>query len=186
MDIIGVDEVGRGCWAGPLVAAAVRLTMPIKGLRDSKMLSAKQRHILDLQIRASAHVGIGWVSPQYIDTYGLTKAVKSAMMQAVLAVSLTSPIIIDGNINYLSELPDVQTIVKGDQLIPEISAASIVAKEARDRYMRHIHHLMPHYQFDKHVGYGTKLHQEMLKLFGASSLHRMSYKPVAVVGGYVN
>ncbi len=186
MNIVGLDEVGRGCWAGPLVAAAVILNpgIPIAGLDDSKKLTKRRREQLDLIIRAEAlAIGIGWVWPVDIDAYGLTVAVKSAMEQAMSQITEEySEIIIDGNYNFLPEYAKrvpVRTVIGADGVIPAVSAASIIAKVARDRYMVEVAaQQYPAYGFDKHVGYGTALHIEMLKLHGVTELHRRSYKPI--------
>ena len=177
---VGIDEVGRGCWAGPVVAGAVVLDKPIAGLKDSKQLSKRQREKLAVEIKlwASA-IGIGWVEPAEVDEIGLTAAVGLAMRRALEQISLThDEIIIDGNFNFLSEDPRAKAIIKADNSVPAVSAASIVAKVARDNYMAQIAAQYPDYGFEKHVGYGTALHLERLKLHGVSDLHRRSFKPV--------
>lgn len=177
--IIGIDEVGRGCWAGPLVAAAVLLRIPIDGLTDSKKLSKKRREMLDEQIKEHAEVGIGWVSPADVDRLGLTAATAQAMRNALEQIHVSdAEVIIDGSINYLPDVQNTKNLIKADSLVPEVSAASIVAKVARDNYMAKIADKFPMYQFEKHVGYGTAQHLEMLKLYGVSELHRLSYKPI--------
>ena len=185
---VGIDEVGRGCWAGPLVAAAVAFGAgtQITGLNDSKKLSRSQRELLAAEIRASGAVviGVGWVWPADIDISGITAAVKSAMSQAVQEViaqleGAYDTIIIDGNYNFLPELPRVSTLVRADGLIPQVSAASIIAKVARDRYMADIAaREYPGYGFEKHVGYGTARHIEQLLARGITPLHRKSFKPI--------
>jgi len=185
---IGIDEVGRGCWAGPLVAGAVVLGQPIAGLRDSKKLSKKRRERLatEIELLAVAH-GLGWVEPAEIDRLGLTKSVELAMRRALEAASavlalngqLADEIIIDGNINYFPEMPEASAVIKADDTVPAVSAASIIAKVARDNYMAtEAHAAHPNYGFDKHVGYGTTLHMIALRNFGVTPLHRKSYKPV--------
>lgn len=183
MVTIGIDEVGRGCWAGPLVAAAVILddAQPVAGLNDSKKLSKLQRTRLDAAIRGQAlAIGIGWVWPGDIDISGITTAVKRAMEEAVQAIGVPyDAIIIDGNYNFLPEYSMVRTVVGGDGLIAPVSAASIVAKVARDRYMaEEAAAAYPEYGFERHVGYGTARHIEMLRLHGITPLHRTSYKPI--------
>ncbi len=176
--VVGIDEVGRGCWAGPLVVAAVVLNKPIDGLKDSKLLSRKQREVLAEQIQSSASVGLGWAKAATIDEIGLTAATTLAMTEAIRQIHEPyDEIIMDGHFNFLPDLK-VQTIVKADQTIPAVSAASVVAKVARDNYMRQIAAEFPVYKFDQHVGYGTKLHLEMLKLYGLCEHHRRSFKPV--------
>lgn len=180
MKVIGIDEVGRGCWAGPLVAGAVLLKKPIPGLKDSKKLSKKQRETLAATIRKEAvAMGVGWVWPAEIDACGLTWAVKTAMERAFAQIKADyDQVIIDGNINYFPENPRAKAIVKADDMVPAASAASIVAKVARDAYMCEIVKDYPDYGFEKHVGYGTALHIAQLKLLGVSDIHRTSYKPI--------
>ncbi len=184
--IVGVDEVGRGCWAGPLVAGAVLLDKPIEGLKDSKKLTKLQREKLEVTIRAKAvAIGLGWVEPAEIDSVGLTEAVRLAMHRAVAEITAQySEIIIDGNYNFLADIPNTSTLVKADDLIPAVSAASIVAKVARDNWMaEHAATQFPGYGFEKHVGYGTAVHRQALADFGVCALHRLSYKPVKLAAG---
>lgn len=181
MITVGIDEVGRGSWAGPVVAGAVVLDIPIEGLRDSKKLTKLQRERLALEINSNAlAVGIGWVEAAEIDDIGLTAAVGLAMQRALEQITVNfDKIIIDGNLNYFPDDPRVQAIIKADDTVPEVSAASIAAKVARDSYMANVAHAKyPEYAFDKHVGYGTSLHQQMLKLYGVTELHRKSFRPV--------
>ncbi len=182
---VGLDEVGRGCWAGPLVAAAVVLARSIDGLRDSKKLSKKKRELLAAQIHASASgVGIGWVTPAEVDTLGLTKAVQLAMLRAMKQITCDyDEIIIDGNMNFFKNVvglktENIQTIIRADDTVPTVSAASIVAKVARDTYMADIATQYPDYGFERHVGYGTAIHLAALKQYGVTELHRKSYKPI--------
>ncbi len=181
MITLGVDEVGRGCWAGPLVAGAVILRKPIIGLRDSKLLSKLQRQKFAAIIQAEAAFGLGWVTAQEVDTLGLTEAVRLAMQRAIDQVmAVYDEIIVDGNYNFLAHDDRSRAVIRADNIYPSVSAASIVAKVARDTYMSEVAHVeLPQYHFDKHVGYGTKLHLQALAEHGPSSLHRMSYKPVA-------
>lgn len=178
--VVGVDEVGRGSWAGPVVAAAVLLSEPLPGLRDSKLLTRAQRTHLaaEIQLRARA-IGLGWVHPTDIDQIGLTHAIRLAMKQAMAQITAAyDTIILDGAFNFLSDNPKVQVQVKADSLVPAVSAASIIAKVARDQYMAEQAKLFPGYGFERHVGYGTRLHREMLKRRGICELHRRSYKPI--------
>jgi ribonuclease HII len=178
--IVGIDEVGRGCLAGPLVAGAVVLEKPLRGLRDSKKLSRLQRETLDLKIRAKAlAIGIGWVPPRELDVVGLTQAVRLAMERAIAAVTVPyERIIIDGNYNFLAGFPQSETLVRADDVVPAVSAASIVAKVARDHFMYEAAAQYPGYGFDSHVGYGTVGHITALQNLGICELHRRSFRPV--------
>ena len=181
--IVGIDEVGRGCWAGPVVAGAVLLGDPIRGLRDSKVLTKKARERLDAEIRVAALAfGIGWVAPAELDTIGLTEAVRLAMRRAFAAI--TAPyqkVVIDGNYNYFPDVENCEAVIKADDTVPAVSAASIIAKVARDRYMADMSTKFPGYGFEKHVGYGTAAHRAALQLQGVCELHRRSFKPVQLL-----
>lgn len=187
MIIVGIDEVGRGCWAGPVVAGAVILPADFDAdairswrLNDSKLLTKRQRERADDEIRQLAlAVSLGWVDAATIDRVGLTTAVKWAMERALEQIGIVyDEVIIDGNLNFLAEDPRARALVKADSSIPAVSAASIVAKVGRDKYMTEMTANYPGYGFDKHVGYGTALHLERLKLHGVSNLHRQSFKPI--------
>ncbi len=199
--LIGIDEVGRGCWAGPLVAAAVGLEDDhgIYGLNDSKKLTAKRRAtLLDEIKQVTTQIGIGWVWPSEINKVGLAKSVQLAMLRAVSELHYQgSPIIIDGNINYLQGVicndqscingnpcktcRHISTVVGGDGKAASVSAASIVAKVARDTYMQNIAKKYPDYGFEKHVGYGTQQHIQALEQNGVTSIHRTEYKPIKIL-----
>lgn len=183
MITVGIDEVGRGCWAGPLVAGAVIFDRPMRGLRDSKVLTKLQREKCALRIRKSALAyGLGWVMPVEIDEVGLTAATALAMRRALDRLNAQyDEVIIDGIINFLKDEPKARAVVKADALVPVVSAASIIAKVARDNYMAEIATQYPDYGFEQHVGYGTRLHIERLKLHGVSDLHRRSYKPIQML-----
>ncbi len=181
--IIGIDEVGRGCWAGPLVAAAVGFPDAIPGgLNDSKKLSAKKRVFLTKIIRDHTnYIGLGWVWPREINRLGLAKSVKLAMNRAYNELpdhTTEKEVIIDGNINYLKDIEISRAVIRADGLVPEVSAASILAKVARDTYMQEIALKYPGYGFDSHVGYGTKQHVTALKSLGVLPIHRLNYKPI--------
>lgn len=180
MITVGIDEVGRGCWAGPVVAAAVILTTPINGLKDSKELSKKQREKLTAEIYKEAlAIGLGWVDAAVVDKVGITQAVKQAMEQALSQIDVGyDEVVIDGHLNFLSENPKTIAVIKADSLVASVSAASIVAKVSRDNYMSKISPQYPGYGFEQHVGYGTAMHLERLKLHGVSGLHRKSFKPI--------
>lgn len=178
--IVGIDEVGRGCWAGPLVAGAVILDQPILGLKDSKQLTKAQRQKLsiDIQLQALAS-GLGWVSAVELDKIGLTQAVRLAMQRALDQIEASyDQIIVDGNYNFLSEEPRARALIKADATVPAVSAASILAKVARDSFMTEQALRYPNYGFEQHVGYGTALHLQKLKQFGFCHLHRRSFKPI--------
>jgi ribonuclease HII len=181
--VIGIDEVGRGCWAGPVVAAAVALTSPIDGLADSKKLSASRRQLLCEVIYETADVGIGWVYADEFNTVGLSRAVGLAMDRAILALQPEAydGIIIDGTVNYLPDYSGVRTLAKADALIPAVSAASIVAKVARDQFMIDLSAEYPEYGFERHVGYGTAMHHQALKRYGVTTQHRLSYRPIRLI-----
>jgi ribonuclease HII len=181
--IIGVDEVGRGCMAGPVVAGAVLLNTRIRGLKDSKKLSRVERERLDIIIRKKAIAyGIGWATHQEIDEFGLTAAVRLAMQRAVAEITAVQnaydEIIIDGNFNFLQDLPDTRTVIKADDTVPAVSAASIIAKVARDNYMTEMALQYPGYRFETHVGYCTPAHRRALLELGMCELHRRSFAPV--------
>lgn len=178
--LVGIDEVGRGCWAGPVVAGAVFLGEPITGLKDSKVLTKARRERLDAEIRLSAQgFGLGWVSAQELDVIGLTEAVRLAMQRALAQVNgAYDEIIIDGSYNFLPNEPLARTVVGADASIPAVSAASIIAKVARDKYMATQARMFPGYAFGRHVGYGTAAHLAALRNLGLCELHRRSFKPV--------
>lgn len=180
MITLGVDEVGRGCWAGPVVAGAVILSSPIAGLADSKRLSKRKRAVLaaEIQMTAAWH-SLGWASSQEVDLLGLSAAVRLAMARAVSTVSRPYDVlIIDGNINYLKDNPKARAIIKADASVAAVSAASILAKVARDNYMAEQALNYPGYRFGDHVGYGTAAHWQALMTYGICPLHRTSVKPV--------
>jgi ribonuclease HII len=183
---VGIDEVGRGCWAGPLVAGAVILPLDFTlkdcplAIRDSKKLSRKQREAAAVWVRQNAlAVGLGWVTPGEVDTLGLTEAVRLAMQRALAGVTIEyDEVIIDGNINYFTGNPKARAIVKADDSVPCVSAASIVAKVARDAHMASLDERYAGYGFMTHVGYGTAAHRAALQRLGVSDIHRRSYKPI--------
>ncbi|MDB6096226.1 MAG: rnhB [Francisellaceae bacterium] len=181
MLIAGVDEVGRGPLAGPVVAAAVILDQnrPIKGLADSKKLSLKARELLyeDIFTKALA-VGIGEASIQEIDSINILQASLLAMRRAVLALKIKPDHIEVDGINAPSVSMPVTTIIKGDSLIPAISAASIIAKVTRDRLMDELDKVYPEFGFKQHKGYPTAFHLQALENYGISPIHRLSFKPV--------
>ena len=180
--ICGIDEAGRGPWAGPVTAGAVILdpNRPILGLTDSKKLSEKKRLALEPLIKENALAwGLGWASPEEIDELNIRQANHLAMRRAVEAMGcVPTSIIIDGN-DVPADLPcPARAIIKGDLTEPAISAASILAKTARDKLMTELDAAHPGYGFAAHKGYGTKAHAEALTRLGPCPIHRMSFKPV--------
>jgi ribonuclease HII len=189
--MIGVDEVGRGCWAGPMLIVAARGTLKLpEGLKDSKKLSKNQREKLQTDIKRTCDLGEGWVSAQEIDRLGLTDGTKLGVARALEAISADcdEEIIMDGTINYVPEsFTNVLCMARADDLYPIVSAASIYAKVTRDDHMcGDVHEQFPGYGFDQHVGYGTALHTAALKLYGVCEAHRMSYKPVRLAAEATN
>jgi ribonuclease HII len=186
--IVGIDEVGRGAWAGPVVAAAVVLKPRVKlqYLTDSKLVTPLRRNGLDRQIRRQAlAVGIGWVKASEVDLHGLSWAVRESGLRAIATAELISgsfQVILDGSHNYLADLYPSVAIVRADALVTPVSAASVVAKVARDRYMAVLARRFPDYGFMSHKGYGTKQHLAALQQWGPSPEHRFSYAPVARIG----
>ena len=180
--VAGVDEAGRGPLAGSVVAAAVILdeNFPIDGLTDSKKLSASRRATLELQIKQRAKAwAIAESSQLEVDEINILQASLLAMKRAVLALGLKpGQVLIDGN--RLPHLDGYQmlAIVRGDLSEPCISAASILAKEYRDRQMLELDRLYPQYQFARHKGYPTALHRQLLQEHGVSPVHRRSFRPV--------
>lgn len=187
--IVGIDEVGRGPWAGPLVFGAVVLNgVDIDGLTDSKKLTKKKREALDGEIRRGAlSFGLGWVSAEELDELGMSRACELACRRALEQITVPySEIIIDGTVNFLKNTgkgPYVTTIKQADLLVPSVSAASILAKVARDRFMEEQDSIFPGYGFASHVGYGTKQHSEALAKLGVTPLHRQSFAPIAELLG---
>ena len=182
--ICGVDEAGRGPLAGPVFAAAVILdpAKPIAGLRDSKKLSEARRDALAIEIRRDALAWcIAQCSEAEIDRLNILQATMLAMRRAIEGLQVQPTLaLIDGNrcpvVAVLTE-----AVVKGDDKVPAISAASILAKTARDAALMQLHARYPEYAFDRHKGYPTALHLERLRLHGVSPVHRTSYAPVRAV-----
>jgi ribonuclease HII len=189
--VAGVDEAGRGPMAGPVVAAAVILRpgRRIEGIADSKVLSPDERSRLSQLIRCEALCfGIGWADRAEIDALNILQATFLAMRRALLAMSLTPDhLLVDGNqlpnLGGLGKTLTARAIVGGDATTPAISAASILAKTARDSYMNHMDTLYPAYSFATHKGYCTPDHRRLLELHGPCPLHRRSFAPVRLVLG---
>lgn len=195
MATLGIDEVGRGPLAGPLVVGAVILPEEerewYKELKDSKKLSAKKREKLSDMIMAEAAAGLGWVSNIELDEMGISEALRLATRRAVKAVQKFhapfSQIVIDGKVNFLKDTPleeYVSVMIKADDLIREVSAASIVAKVARDKYMCGLAGKYSEYGFEKHMGYGTVFHRKAIEEFGICPEHRRSFEPCKSLTGF--
>lgn len=197
MPVLGIDEVGRGPLAGPLVVGAVVLPRPwpdwVSELRDSKVLSAKRRESLAAVILRESAVGLGWVSVGELDAIGISKALRLATRRAVKEVQGTgvafSQIVIDGKVNFLSETAlsgYVTMMPKADEMVKEVSAASIVAKVARDKYMFATARRFTEYGFETNVGYGTAKHLAAIHRFGICPEHRKCFEPIRSMLGYVS
>ena len=181
--VAGVDEAGRGPWAGPVIAAAVIADMNDfpEGINDSKKLSSAKREALFWHIMEKCKVGVGMASAQEIDELNILHASLLAMQRAVgLLPSIPDLVLIDGN-----KAPKLQcktmTIIKGDSKSLSIAAASIIAKVKRDRIMAELASQHPHYGWEKNAGYGTKLHQDGIASHGITPHHRRSFRPVREV-----
>lgn len=184
--LAGVDEAGRGPLAGPVVASAVVLDprAPISGLADSKKLTAKRRDALAIEIRQHALAwSVAWADSTEIDAINILAATMLAMRRAVKGLAvMPTRVLVDGN-----RLPDLcfesvtiqgEAIIGGDDIVPAISAASIIAKTTRDQMMVELDRIYPNYEFARHKGYGTKIHLDRLNEFGPCSEHRHSFAPV--------
>ena len=189
--ILGIDEVGRGPWAGPLVVGAVVLGgAEIEGLDDSKKLTKKRREVLDEAIREqSAAWALGWVSAGELDEVGMSQALRLATRRAVTKIQAQckannvafDEIIIDGTVNFLADTAleqYVTVMAKADGLIPSVSAASIVAKVARDQFMAEQDAVYPGYGFASNAGYGVAKHRAAIERLGVTPLHRLSFAPL--------
>ena len=190
--ILGIDEVGRGPWAGPLVVGAVVLSgAEIEGLNDSKKLTKKRREALDEVIRKQAAAwALGWVSAGELDDVGMSRALRLATRRAVKQIQSHckeknlkfNEIIIDGTVNFLADTAleqYVTVMAKADGLIPSVSAASIIAKVARDQFMAEQDVIYPGYGFASNAGYGVAKHREAIERLGVTPLHRLSFAPLA-------
>jgi ribonuclease HII len=184
--IAGLDEVGRGAWAGPVVAAAVVLPLGcadlperLEGVRDSKMMTAVQRRRWAGRIRQVAlAVGIGSASPLEVDTAGLIEATRRAMRRALAGLSIQPEhLLIDHLALPKMSLPQTP-LTHGDALVLSIAASSVIAKVTRDAIMEHLSHAYPGYGFEHHVGYGTSRHRLAIQQLGACPIHRRSYTPL--------
>lgn len=187
-NICGIDEAGRGCWAGPLVAAAVIFDKNIKErdqefakINDSKKLSPNKREkLVDFIINRAKHWAVGWVTSKELDKIGLTRANVLAMERAVSNLGNNPDYcIIDGNIIKNSLIiTSFSNIIKGDSKSVSIAAASILAKVFRDKLMDSVDEEYPEYGFGKHKGYGTEKHRKSIKKLGILGIHRKSFAPI--------
>ncbi|MCP5464877.1 MAG: ribonuclease HII [Deltaproteobacteria bacterium] len=179
--IAGIDEAGRGAWAGPVCAAAVILkkNIGLPGVDDSKKLTPKKREALfDLITSQALSYGVALVPAEEIDQINILQATKKAMLMAVAQLNpQPGLLLIDGNAGLDTKIP-FETVIDGDALSQSIAAASIIAKVTRDRLMIELGAQIPGYGFEKHKGYGTKIHREAMKQHGVHALHRKSYAPV--------
>ena len=186
--ICGVDEVGRGPWAGPITAAAViiknaEFRMQNLGIKDSKKLTEEKREELFEILTKSKHIEyrVAWISSKEVDRIGLGKANQSVLKKVVEGLK-TKPdyVLVDGFL--IKDLKISQEkIIKGDEKVLSIAAASIIAKVSRDRYMKKLAKKYPQYGFEKHKGYGTKQHLKAIKKFGICSEHRRSFRPIKII-----
>ncbi|GAB4453031.1 MAG: ribonuclease HII [Anaerolineae bacterium] len=184
--VAGLDEAGRGAWAGPVVAAAVILPPPapsvaatLAGLRDSKQLSARQREqLFNVVVRVAVAVGVGQAGPEEVDRLNVVGATRLAMRRAL--AGLTPPpdyLLLDHITLPQVKLPQ-QSFPKAENISLSVAAASVVAKVTRDRHMVALHTEFPQYGFDRHKGYGTAAHRAALAQHGPCGVHRHSYQPV--------
>lgn len=173
--LCGIDEAGRGPIAGPLVVAGVVLIEDIKGLNDSKILSEKKREVLFDEIKIKSKYHIVFTSAKVIDEIGLSACLKNSIMEIMEKLeSHCDEFLMDGNTSF--GIKSLNWKIKADATVAQVSAASILAKVSRDRYMIEINDKYSNYNFSKHKGYGTKAHIEAIKKFGRSDEHRVSFK----------
>ena len=174
-NLCGIDEAGRGPLAGPLVVAGVILEKEILGLNDSKVLSEKKREKLFDEIKEKSKYHIVFKSAKEIDDFGISFCLKSSILEIMEQLQeFSDNFLMDGNTNFGIE--NLQKEIKADAKYKEVSAASILAKVSRDRFMDEISPLYANYNFHKHKGYGTKAHIEAIKEFGRSDIHRFSFR----------
>ncbi len=187
--IAGIDEAGRGCWAGPVVAAAVVLsphvlTKPdlMPGINDSKTLTPAQRDVAFTCIHNHATgIGVGIVPAYLIDTYGILPATHMAMTTALLSLPYLPDALLIDAVKLKTLSLHQQALIRGDSLSLSIAAASIIAKVTRDRLMQTADQAFPGYCFAQHKGYGTALHRKALETLGTCPLHRLTFRPVEAI-----
>ena len=174
-NLCGIDEAGRGPLAGPLVVAGVILEKEILGLNDSKVLSEKKREKLFDEIKEKSKYHIVFKSAKEIDDFGISFCLKSSILEIMEKLQeFSNNFLMDGNTNF--GIQNLQKEIKADAKYAQVSAASILAKVSRDRFMDEISPLYANYNFHKHKGYGTKAHIEAIREFGRSDIHRFSFK----------
>lgn len=171
--LCGIDEAGRGPFAGPLVVSGVLLNKKIDGLADSKKLSEKKREALFDIIKENSIYKIVFISNITIDKDGLSLCLQNALKEIMQTIE-AKRYLFDGNTTF--GISNLECKIKADQTIAQVSAASILAKVSRDRYMCKIASLYPQYGFEKHKGYGTKLHKDAIRKYGLTNIHRKSFK----------
>jgi ribonuclease HII len=179
-NIIGVDEVGRGCLAGPVFAAAIRLDQDnfLKEINDSKKLSILQRMKIFKELTKKCEYSIGIASVKEIEKFNILQSSLLAMNRALKKINIKDHIIlVDGNFSP-DKNKNIKTIVKGDQKCVSIAAASIIAKVSRDLFMAKLSIKFPNYNWEKNCGYGTKKHLEAIKKFGITEHHRKTFSPI--------
>ena len=187
-NVVGVDEVGRGAWAGPLVSAAVIMSQRIYKIRDSKLLTRKERLKLSYRVKRTCKIGIGRVAVWEFNKLGLSKSLLLSYERALKTLRRKIDfLLVDGNQKLQS--PTLakffregtlayHSIIKGDMKCSSIAAASIIAKVERDRIMNRMSKIYKGYYFEKHKGYGTNLHQRQIKKHGICKIHRRHYSPI--------
>ena len=174
-NLCGIDEAGRGPLAGPMVVAGVILEKEILGLNDSKVLSEKKREKLFDEIKEKSKYHIVFKSAKEIDDFGISFCLKSSILEIMEKLQeFSNNFLMDGNTNF--GIQNLQKEIKADAKYAQVSAASILAKVSRDRFMDEISPLYANYNFHKHKGYGTKAHIEAIREFGRSDIHRFSFK----------
>lgn len=184
--IAGTDEVGKGAWAGPLVAAAVVLPdrFPVKGIRDSKQLSPATREKLFVRItKRAVSWSVGVVSHEVIDRIGIKKANHRAIHESLKKLHVQPDAVLVDAVKVKFGRKPVKAIIKGDMKVLSIAAASIVAKVVRDTLMKGFEREHPGYGFGRHMGYGTSAHRSVLKKLGLSKIHRRSFEPMKHMEG---
>lgn len=182
--MVGVDEVGRGCLAGPVLVVAARQIGPLpEGLKDSKLMTRKQRETIYRLLITNCQFGEGWVKAVEIDKYGLAQGLRLGIKRALSSIKaqVDEEIIMDGKVNYMpKKFKKANCLIDADNLVPIVSSASIYAKVTRDNFMIELAKKHPAFGFEKHVGYGTAKHMNAIKTIGVIKfVHRVSYAPVS-------